>query len=455
MKSNLKFILLFSCFVYSQDCCEVESAAIVACDGMIGCYIPQCDEDCQWESMQCWWSTGYCWCVDENGMEINGTNTPSWEGYPDCSSVLDCDEGFISIGDFCYFEQDINLLETFIDNSLNSINLILDTNNNEIIEPLELCIQDWENGRLRLLDCNPIIIDGVYNWLNISGEIPQNINNWDSIDTFLMPYNELSGLIPESICDLNVDFSNESTFDLNSNNLCPPYPECVEDYIWSQSNWGSGSCELSDCYDFGIGEVAFIEVDGDNILNPIDDLNGIGTILVNVHNDGPSCSQYPGLMITTDTPGVSFPYWGSGTEDQFETWWYAIFADMTYFSNVQFEVSPFIPLGTEIIFTIETITMNCYDESCIDDPYCHDCPLTPPVLVSMVVGQSFPNMLGDANIDGNIDVLDILQTVNYILYTNQDEIYGPGEFLFNLINLNGDDIINITDVVNLVNIILD
>ena len=74
-------------FTWSQNCCEEAEIAIDNCGG-IGCYIPQCTENCNWEPMQCWESTGYCWCVDGNGVEIEGTSTPSWQGFPDCSATL-------------------------------------------------------------------------------------------------------------------------------------------------------------------------------------------------------------------------------------------------------------------------------------------------------------------------------------------------------------------------------
>jgi hypothetical protein len=66
-----------------EDCCEAAEYANNSCEG-VGCYIPQCTANCEWELIQCWGSTGYCWCVDENGIEIEGTSMPSWEGYPDC-----------------------------------------------------------------------------------------------------------------------------------------------------------------------------------------------------------------------------------------------------------------------------------------------------------------------------------------------------------------------------------
>ena len=91
--------ILFLCFVYTQDCCEAEDLAISDCGGMTGCYIPQCTENCTWEPMQCWGSTGYCWCVDENGVEIPGTSMPSWLGFPDCAAT--CIDGEINNDNPC------------------------------------------------------------------------------------------------------------------------------------------------------------------------------------------------------------------------------------------------------------------------------------------------------------------------------------------------------------------
>ena len=85
MNRKLKIVLFIylSSFIWAQDCCEAADIATDDCGGL-GCYIPQCTANCEWEPMQCWSSTGYCWCVDENGEEIEGTSMPSWQGEPDC-----------------------------------------------------------------------------------------------------------------------------------------------------------------------------------------------------------------------------------------------------------------------------------------------------------------------------------------------------------------------------------
>ncbi|MAV64287.1 MAG: hypothetical protein CBD97_00780 [Pelagibacteraceae bacterium TMED237] len=73
-----------ACPNQSNNCCIAYNTALNQCGDMIGCQIPQCQEDCSWEPVQCWSSTGYCWCVDENGDEVQGTSIPVWEGLPNC-----------------------------------------------------------------------------------------------------------------------------------------------------------------------------------------------------------------------------------------------------------------------------------------------------------------------------------------------------------------------------------
>lgn len=41
----------------------------------VGQYIPTCDENGEYEPMQCHDSTGHCWCVDRNGQEIPGSRS--------------------------------------------------------------------------------------------------------------------------------------------------------------------------------------------------------------------------------------------------------------------------------------------------------------------------------------------------------------------------------------------
>lgn len=66
-----------------QTKCEKEREEAILEDG-IGRYIPQCTADGAFKPMQCNASTGYCWCVDEDGNVIPGTMTPPGQGPPAC-----------------------------------------------------------------------------------------------------------------------------------------------------------------------------------------------------------------------------------------------------------------------------------------------------------------------------------------------------------------------------------
>jgi hypothetical protein len=50
--------------------------------------------------------------------------------------------------------------------------------------------------------------------------------------------NQLTGEIPESICNTNVDWGSSTDHDIGGNKLCPPYPSCIEDYVGDQDTSG-------------------------------------------------------------------------------------------------------------------------------------------------------------------------------------------------------------------------
>ncbi|XP_059183657.1 nidogen-2 [Centropristis striata] len=50
----------------------------------LGTFVPQCDSDGRYRSLQCHGSTGHCWCVDERGEERAGTRTPPGTSPRDC-----------------------------------------------------------------------------------------------------------------------------------------------------------------------------------------------------------------------------------------------------------------------------------------------------------------------------------------------------------------------------------
>ena len=49
-----------------------------------GRFVPQCAADGSYEEVQCYGSTGYCWCVDVEGNPVLGTMT---RGMPHCNKT--------------------------------------------------------------------------------------------------------------------------------------------------------------------------------------------------------------------------------------------------------------------------------------------------------------------------------------------------------------------------------
>ncbi|MAQ69704.1 MAG: hypothetical protein CMD23_01240 [Flavobacteriales bacterium] len=85
IKKTLFFVLIPFLNFGQTPCLD----AIANATGAIGEFIPQCEEDGSYSPMQCWGSTGYCWCVDENGIEIAGTSLGPGEGLPNCAQQID------------------------------------------------------------------------------------------------------------------------------------------------------------------------------------------------------------------------------------------------------------------------------------------------------------------------------------------------------------------------------
>ena len=81
-------------------------------------------------------------------------------------------------------------------------------------------------------------------WLDLgnnglTGSIPPEIGNLTNLTHLNLRYNQLNGEIPESLCDLNINWSSSWSFTIYNNQLCPPYPSCIEDYVRKQ--------DTSDC----------------------------------------------------------------------------------------------------------------------------------------------------------------------------------------------------------------
>tara|TARA_B100001013_G_scaffold333198_1_gene249982 strand:- start:871 stop:2523 length:1653 start_codon:yes stop_codon:yes gene_type:complete len=68
----------------------------------------------------------------------------------------------------------------------------------------------------------------------LTGSIPPELGNLTNLTSLHLNSNNLTGAIPESICGLDLNWSSSSDFNISNNQLCPPYPLCVENYAGEQ-----------------------------------------------------------------------------------------------------------------------------------------------------------------------------------------------------------------------------
>jgi len=135
----------------------------------------------------------------------------------------DCEEGYVWINSYldngCYNENQINFLQEIIDSSISTLNMDLDCNDDGIIEPLELnqgVCNNWE-------------------WVSLFSWSEGNLFNLDLSNTGI-------SVLPDSFCQFFDEIGYINTY---NNFLCPPYPECIENYeleyqiCYDCSNYGN------------------------------------------------------------------------------------------------------------------------------------------------------------------------------------------------------------------------
>ena len=140
----------------------------------------------------------------------------------------------IDIND-CYF-KDIAVLQAFVENSGDSLLIDMDTNFNGKIEAIELGWQLWENGRLIHFICQEVPSPYYLYEYNcgLSGNIPEKIGDLSALLKLRIDSNNLKGEIPESICELNIVKHGPYWFNLENNQLCAPYPNCLVNKLGKQ-----------------------------------------------------------------------------------------------------------------------------------------------------------------------------------------------------------------------------
>jgi hypothetical protein len=70
---------------------------------------------------------------------------------------------------------------------------------------------------------------------NLTGEIPPEIGNLTNLTHLNLYGNQLSGIIPDEICN-----QGDSEPEVGNNQLCPPYPSCIVNYVGYQD---TSNCE--------------------------------------------------------------------------------------------------------------------------------------------------------------------------------------------------------------------
>jgi len=87
----------------------------------------------------------------------------------------------------------------------------------------------------------------MYLWLKknqLTGEVPLSIWTMDAFYESGEPFprrislrhNELTGVIPEDVCDLDLNWNSYAYIDIRNNQFCPPYPSCLENKMGQQDD---------------------------------------------------------------------------------------------------------------------------------------------------------------------------------------------------------------------------
>ncbi len=97
------------------------------------------------------------------------------------------------------------------------------------------------------------------NYNQLIGEIPSEIGNLVNLEILKLYNNEFT-FVSDSICNLTNLFwssGNYGNYDSNiyNNNLCPPYPSCIEDYVGYQ--------DTSNCEEPSLCDEEYTEIDGE------------------------------------------------------------------------------------------------------------------------------------------------------------------------------------------------
>ena len=147
-----------------------------------------------------------------------------------CPPYLSCIEDYLGYQDMCSCSDDDD--EIYLWSNCYSVDYTIEVNlsSNELTGsiPSEIGI---------LTNLTSLNLSGN----ELTGSIPPEIGNLTNLTYLNLSYNQFTGVIPESICELNnlrwnfgFIWDNPPQSLIINNQLCPPYPSCVEDYVGDQ-----------------------------------------------------------------------------------------------------------------------------------------------------------------------------------------------------------------------------
>ena len=105
-----------------------------------------------------------------------------------------CDDSYTEIDSSCYYQSDLDVLQIFIDNSSETINMDMDVDSSGVIEPLELGNQYWSDGRITSLSCYSPTNSGGFGDCGITGSIPHQISSLSNLSGLDFNFNSLIGM---------------------------------------------------------------------------------------------------------------------------------------------------------------------------------------------------------------------------------------------------------------------
>ena len=201
------------------------------------------------------------WLSCEDSTEPEGETVELWGVSYSVNNTVELDltssgllgEIPIEIGELINLEKlDLknNNLTGSIPSSLSNLENLIELNlyNNELTGSIDSTITKLTNLQYLVLESNQFsgsIPEDINNLSNLialdlrdnmfSGLIPTQISELIILEDLHLHQNQFSGIIDSNICDLvNIQFDSNAFFNIYQNQLCPPYPECIEDYIGEQ-----------------------------------------------------------------------------------------------------------------------------------------------------------------------------------------------------------------------------